>query len=296
MIRVISVSLVLCLVPLFFLDLVPRLLWKYLPLFLWDTETTILSHVGLFTVYILYVLRDKKHRFVPLLTIIGVIAIVLSVGTVMKGIENTNFYAFVHVLTIILLIFGATLFAKKSIPVKAGVSVLIVAFIVGYNVIIPPFTNNHLFFGSLTGKSDVQLAEEQVYAKELSHKVDANKIPLIQSKKVVVLDFWNNGCGMCFKKFPKFGELTEKYIGQHNVKFFAVNILHKEEDLNTGIKLFNRINRGFPSLYMFEDEAKVFDIKGYPTTIVIEGGKITYRGNIEVLTLLRNSYLPESDS
>lgn len=77
---------------------------------------------------------------------------------------------------------------------------------------------NKASFGTFTGSVD-----ERVPAFLLR---ESNGRP-VDNKSVkgqlVVLDFWNTGCGICFKKFPKLEQYHVRYRNNANIKFFAVN-------------------------------------------------------------------------
>ena len=57
--------------------------------------------------------------------------------------------------------------------------------------------------------------------------------------RIVVLDFWNRNCALCFEKFPDFQELYLKYDGE-NVSFFYVNSIRNNETIENNIELFKK--------------------------------------------------------
>lgn len=99
----------------------------------------------------------------------------------------------------------------------------------------------------------------------------------------IVLDFWNTGCGICFKKFPLLEQYHQRYSPETKTKFFAVNIPLKRDKPNDAQQAIGRKNYSFPVLYAKDDSlASLFGIRSYPTVIVIDPSqRIVYRGELE---------------
>ncbi len=106
-----------------------------------------------------------------------------------------------------------------------------------------------------------------------------------QKGKVVVLDFWSSGCGICFKKFPELENLHIRYSGNNNVNVFAVNLLIRKDNLDSIIHRAGNFNYSFNHLFTSYESAKevrkLLKINGVPTLIIIDKkGDIIYRGGL----------------
>jgi thiol-disulfide isomerase/thioredoxin len=114
--------------------------------------------------------------------------------------------------------------------------------------------------------------------------------------KVVIFDFWNTGCGVCFKKFPILQEQYAIYKGIPGIEFYAVNIPLKRDSIGAADKIIRDRNYTFPVLIVGNDSvSKKFKILYVPTVLVIlNGEEIIYRGDIEgvdkVINKLKNGH------
>ena len=101
--------------------------------------------------------------------------------------------------------------------------------------------------------------------------------------KLVIFDFWQTSCGVCFRKFPILQQKFDKYKSLEKVEIYAVNIPIKQDTLNEVINIIKNLNYTFPVLVV-EDKSfrKKFNISHVPTVIIIKNGnKIVYRGDID---------------
>lgn len=64
--------------------------------------------------------------------------------------------------------------------------------------------------------------------------------------KLVLLDFWNTGCGVCFEKFPQLQAFYEKYRNDNSVMIFAVNKPFEEDKPNQAFEMIRERNLTFP--------------------------------------------------
>jgi thiol-disulfide isomerase/thioredoxin len=101
--------------------------------------------------------------------------------------------------------------------------------------------------------------------------------------KIVVFDFWNTGCGVCFRKFPLLQEKFVKYRSIPGIEFYAVNIPIRRDTIGEAEKIISEYEYTFPVLIARNDSfAKLFKVFAYPTVVIIKNGKeIIFRGNIE---------------
>lgn len=135
-----------------------------------------------------------------------------------------------------------------------------------------------LHFGSYVGSTNEKLPD---FSLRDEQGKTVNKASL--KGKVVVLDFWNTGCGACFQKFPLLEEYQKHYSINANVKFYAVNIpLARDKPLDA-IDAIKQRNYKFSVLYADKSSlATLFNVKIYPTVVVIDSAqRIIYRGKLE---------------
>ena len=100
--------------------------------------------------------------------------------------------------------------------------------------------------------------------------------------KVVVLDFWTTSCGVCFRDFPEFERVYQKYKQREDIVFFAVNLPLKNDTRETIMKSISKhVNYSFQVLLAGEnsDYWTQFKIGGVPhLTILDKTGKVVFNG------------------
>jgi len=118
-----------------------------------------------------------------------------------------------------------------------------------------------------------------------------------QSGKVLVLDFWNTSCGICFKKFPDFDRLKQKYTSQKDIEFYAVNLIQPREELSSVMKITGSFNFSFSTLYTDNNSAnqirELLKVEAVPTIVIInKKGEVVYTGdfNTEKYVFVDNIY------
>ena len=106
--------------------------------------------------------------------------------------------------------------------------------------------------------------------------------------KIVILDVWYSGCGVCFKKFPEFEALTKEYAQDTNLYFAALNIpLEKEKDTLGSFGLVKKYSFNKLQATSTIDENKWGIELGYPTLLVFDKNhKIRYSGTLNTNRLL----------
>lgn len=100
--------------------------------------------------------------------------------------------------------------------------------------------------------------------------------------KIVILDFWNTGCGLCYRRFPILQEKHIKYKSNPNVEFYAVNVPLRRDSAGQALKSIRGRHYTFPVLQANNDSiAKAFSFNTYPSVfIIMNGKKIVYYGEI----------------
>lgn len=100
--------------------------------------------------------------------------------------------------------------------------------------------------------------------------------------KIVLLDFWYTGCGVCFEKFPQVQAAYEKYRNDSSVAIFAVDKPIEEDTPGQAFQVIKEAGYSFPVVIAKDEELpRKFGVKYYPTTFVIDdSGKIVFKGDI----------------
>lgn len=87
------------------------------------------------------------------------------------------------------------------------------------------------------------------------------------SQKIVLINFWSEGCSACVEEMPKYNKLYETYKNQMTI--IGINIGSKKEDV---IKVKKRLQIKYPlvldPLYITKER---YQIKSVPTLFVLDG-------------------------
>lgn len=126
-----------------------------------------------------------------------------------------------------------------------------------------------------------------------------NEIDLTQFHgKVVVLDFWNSACSICFKKFPDYNDLYHHYEDNTEVEIFAVNLKLKKRDFEDIVETTEKLNYDFPFLFTNDSSSailyKSLNISGVPTLVILDkNGQVSYSGvlNTDKRVFVNNAYM-----
>jgi thiol-disulfide isomerase/thioredoxin len=100
--------------------------------------------------------------------------------------------------------------------------------------------------------------------------------------KIVLLDFWYTGCGVCFEKFPQVQAAYDRYKDDPSVAIFAVDEPIEEDTPGQAFQVIKDEGYSFPVVIAKDEELpKKFGVKYYPTTFVIDrSGQIVFKGDI----------------
>jgi thiol-disulfide isomerase/thioredoxin len=138
---------------------------------------------------------------------------------------------------------------------------------------------------------------------EVNYNIPSNNLYVLNGKtsdtlnlndlkdKIVVLDFWNNNCGICFQKFPQLKKLKDKYKNNDNISFYAINAYKSKEEIKIGQQLFDSLDNGINTYFLSKDKSESLRIQGFPTVLVIKNNKVIFRGSIEALSIFDKFYL-----
>lgn len=112
------------------------------------------------------------------------------------------------------------------------------------------------------------------------------------SGKILVLDFWNTRCGVCFQKFPLLQKTYEKYKFNKNILIYAVNKQFQDDDERYIFQIIKERGFSFPILLPSDMSlAEKFEITSYPTTLLVDkDGYVFFKGDIvDAMNILENS-------
>lgn len=180
-------------------------------------------------------------------------------------------------------IFLGYITASVTRPIRLGLNIGLVISALwlstqGYNLWM-----HKLHFDSYSGSINEKLPNFSLRDEEGSC-VDAASL----RGKLVILDFWNTGCGVCFQKFPLLQDYHQRYSTKAGIQFYAVNIPLTHDQPQDARKAIRKRKYTFPVLYADERSlATLFKVCVYPTVVVIDSTqRIVYRGNLEGLESL----------
>lgn len=99
--------------------------------------------------------------------------------------------------------------------------------------------------------------------------------------KIVVLDFWNTACGVCFQKFPKVEALHKKFKDSNTIRVISVNVPLERDTAGQAYNTIDRLGYTFPVLTATGQLPEQFGVKVYPTVVIVKDNKMVFRGRLE---------------
>jgi thiol-disulfide isomerase/thioredoxin len=137
---------------------------------------------------------------------------------------------------------------------------------------------NKAYYGSYSGVVNEEIAPFTLVT------ADGQTVSSTSMKgKYVVFDFWNTGCGVCFRKFPQLQQYHTQYQQNPKVKFFAVNIPLSRDTPGDATDIIASKGYTFPTLFA-EDQslASLFKVSSYPTVVIMDPSQhVIYRGMLD---------------
>ncbi|MBL7718536.1 MAG: TlpA family protein disulfide reductase [Flavipsychrobacter sp.] len=136
---------------------------------------------------------------------------------------------------------------------------------------------HYLNFGNISGSvAEPGISDVRFYNKQ-GETINATDY----TSKIAILDFWNRGCLVCYQKFPKLQQLYNKYKSDPRIVIQAVNIPLEGDNAGIAFDIVEQKGYTFPVIIGANNADSIFQINVYPTVILINNGKIIYRGGIE---------------
>ncbi len=142
------------------------------------------------------------------------------------------------------------------------------------------YYRHKLYYQTFTGRVEALKSPQKI--EGIDEKGNRIENQLFENK-IILLDFWNTKCGICFEKFPQLQTFYDKYKDDNSIIIYAINKPIEEDTPKTAFQLIEKKGFTFPVLLPNDEELpENFGVKGYPTTFVInQDGQIVYKGDIE---------------
>lgn len=101
--------------------------------------------------------------------------------------------------------------------------------------------------------------------------------------KIIVIDFWNTHCGVCFREFPEYQKLYDDYKETPSLLFLAIDKPLPQDTVGQAFSMIT--TRGYTFPVLVPDDKSLpekFGVTGYPTVVIInEDGIAVFRGSVE---------------
>lgn len=139
---------------------------------------------------------------------------------------------------------------------------------------------NKLNYGTFTGELiEEKITQEIAFTDSTNSEININHL----KGKIVLLDFWNSKCGICYSKFPVVQKAFNKYKHNSKVSFYSVNFFLKGRDKDSdAFRIIKERGYSFPVL-ICKEKALLTDLKitGFPTVLIVnKKGELVFRGDI----------------
>ncbi len=106
---------------------------------------------------------------------------------------------------------------------------------------------------------------------------------VLDKSKIIVLDFWNTSCSICFEQFPHIESVFKKFKSNPNVNLYSVNVPLKRDNLPETKKLVKKLGYQFPTLYAQAiEDVENLGIYSYPNILIVKDGQVRFSGNFVI--------------
>lgn len=225
--------------------------------------------IGVFFLSLLFFKTRKEDFFQGFVFIVFPIVALMILVSLDAGFVRTFLYLVFMPIAFLL----AWVLRSKSFLIKS-LSILSFSLFVTFLI----FPNHRSYIVNRNSKRDLIFPEISLVDRNLNSK----QLP---NDKIIVLDFWNTACGVCFKKFPEFEKLYLKYKDNPNIEFYSVNMPLKRDKFENVVSQVDKLNYKFPTLYCKTDSKVVEEklkIDGYPTFLIIKNNRIRFDGFLNI--------------
>lgn len=247
-------------------------------------------------IFLLFPFILKKLNYKPIYPILFVFCfhlIILIIGIYIKGYSKTNFIGNFYILYLVFsYLIGVYIFNKNIMNKVKYIYFLLflfISFILSH--LMPTIIENKLFFNTYTGSTSelkINLGEIKIYDFNKNKYTNLTEF----KEEYIIIDFWNNNCGVCIEKFKYLNELIKNQkFNLNKTKIISINIFKNKEEIKKGNLIFKKQKLNFENYFADKKHEEKFEINGYPTTFVIKDKKIIFKGTIETLSLFNYLYL-----
>lgn len=133
---------------------------------------------------------------------------------------------------------------------------------------------NRVSYGTYTGKINIPAGDNYKLYDEKGDVLSLSKM----DGKIVLLDFWCDGCGACWRKFPVIQNLYDTHRMNSNVFIAGVFVESKKGEYENNMNKFHK-KYTFPVFRVSKGDALVTElsIKHFPTVAVMDANGV-FRG------------------
>jgi len=192
--------------------------------------------------------------------------------------SNASWFVFLTTVTFYIIVpFSLSYYIFLSRKKLLNKSVFLLCFVllifINYKIVHPVVLQKQNY-GSISGTYSKAIDIEFINFKD----EDGDIINL--DKDIIYLDFWNNTCGVCIKKFPIVENVASALNGQ---SFYLVNVIEDESQIKTAISILKSRNIKVQNIFLQKQDLENFDVHFYPTVIKIVEDEMVFKGSIETL-------------
>ncbi|HOG19238.1 MAG TPA: thioredoxin domain-containing protein [Salinivirgaceae bacterium] len=105
-------------------------------------------------------------------------------------------------------------------------------------------------------------------------------IDISESSKIVVLNIWSTSCGVCFREFPEYEKLFNKYKDNPRVDIYSVNVPLKRDSTHNTVERV-REKYCFPIHFAEKSFCSKLNIQSFPKMIIFKNKELIYSGSPE---------------
>ena len=135
-------------------------------------------------------------------------------------------------------------------------------------------------YGTFSGKVQEEVPTDRLLI--VSESGDFIDIVSKVDEKYYIIDFWYNGCGLCFKGFPKVEKAFREFSSNNKIKLIAVDSYREGTNLKDDLTLIKEENYTFPVGFLPSKQTEfLLNIHAYPTSLIIHKGTVIFRGSFD---------------
>lgn len=205
--------------------------------------------------------------------------------------ERDNFSFFTEFTLVLALIIGLyTAEIKKKVFYL--ISLVLIAILISFtNFITIPIGNQLKSYHNYTGFLD-KSKYRQINSLVVKDHNGNEKVFSTENDKILIIEFWNNNCSICFEKFPKIKMLQKEYKESNAIDVITLNVYKSKDDISTGQELLiSTDNETLNNYFIHESKTKAFEINWFPKFVVVKNNTIIFEGMLETFLIFRDYYL-----